>query len=114
MLYLEDPLLVGSFFDFFVLDGSGQLLLEGACGLKMRTSKKIWSYLPPQKPLATMSKRSPSWMFEETPEKTSLVRGWRFGSTRTSWQTSVSRRAVWLRISLCLNEGKLPLGHERQ
>ena len=76
---------------------------------------KKCSFVPsPQKPLATMSKRAPSWMFEEAPEKTSPVRGWRFGSTRTSWQTPVSRRAVWSRISLCLNEGKPPLGHERQ
>ena len=40
-------------------------------------------------------------------------RGCRCGSTRTSWHTSVSRRAVRSRTWLCRSVGKPPLWHER-
>ncbi len=47
------------------------------CGLKTLTSKYVRSNLPPQKPLAAMSRRAPSCTFEEAPLSVSPVMGCR-------------------------------------
>ncbi len=56
------------------------------CGLK---TLYVRSNLPPQKPLAAMSRRAPSCTFEEAPLSVSLVIGCRVGSVQTLLQTSV-------------------------
>ena len=88
------------------------LRFEVACGLKTLTSKKVRSYRLPQRPLAAMSRRAPSWVFADTPDSCSLVMGCRCGSTLTSLHTSDIRLAVRSRISLCLIDGNPPLGQE--
>ena len=40
-------------------------LLDGACGLKTRTSRYVLSNRPPQKPLATTSRQAPSWVMKD-------------------------------------------------
>ncbi len=79
----------------------------------MRTSKRVLSYLPSQKPFAAISKRAPSWVLEEAPLRCSPVIGCRSGSTHTSLHTFVRRFAVKSLISLCLIDGKPPFGQER-
>ena len=88
--------------------GSGQLLLEGAWGLKTLTSQKVLSCLPLQKPFTARSNLAPSWVLVELRLKVSVDRGCRSGSVMTSWHTSVSRLAVRSLI-LCRRIGKLPL-----
>ena len=90
--------------------GSGQLLLEGAWGLKTLTSQKVFSCLPPQKLFTAMSSRAPSWVLVEFELKVSVDKGCRSGSVLTSWHTSVSKLAVKSPISLCRRIGKLPVG----
>jgi len=85
-------------------------LLEGARGLKTRTSIKHLSDLPPQNPFAAISKRAPSRVLEVAREKSSgLLTGCNSGSTHTWKQTSVSKVAVRPLTSLCRKEGKPPL-----
>ena len=79
----------------------------------MRMSISVRSNLLPQKPLASMSSRAPSSEMAEEAIQASPERGCRCGSTRTSWHTSVSRRAVRSRTSLRRSIGKPPLWHER-
>ena len=88
---------------------SGQLLLEGAWGLKTLTSQRVLSCLPPQKPFTAMSSRAPSWVLVEFRLKVSFDKGCRSGSVLTSWHTSVSKLAVRSLISLCRRIGKPPL-----
>ena len=87
-------------------------LFEGAWGLKILTSKYVFSKRPPQNPLTAMSSLAPSVLTEVAPFRTSPVSGCRSGSTRTSWQTSVRRAAITSRISLWRMMGNPPLGHE--
>ena len=51
------------------------------------TSKYVLSNLPPQKPLAAMSRRAPSWTLDEAPVRDSPVIGCNSGSIQTSLQT---------------------------
>ena len=90
--------------------GSGQLLLEGAWGLKTFTSQRVLSCLPPQKPFTAMSSRAPSWILGEFELKVSVDKGYRSGSVLTLWHTSVSKLAVRSLISLRCRIGKPPLG----
>ena len=55
---------------------------------------------PPQKPLAAMSKRAPSFALQVALVRNSPVIGCRSGSMQTSLQTSVRRLAVRSLISL--------------
>ena len=68
-------------------------------------------------PPRTLSQRRQVWHPQMPMEvlcaRASPVRGWRSGSTETSWQTSVSRSAVISLISLWRIDGKPPRGHER-
>ena len=81
-------------------------LFEGANGLNTLTSKNVLSYVPPQKPFATMSRRAPSWVFAVALVSCSL-------ESATPEQISVGRWAVKSLISLCLIERYPPLGHDR-
>ena len=81
--------------------------------MKTLTSRKDLSKRPPQRPLTAISSLAPSVLIEEALARTSPESGCRSGSTRTSWQTSVSIVAVTSRISLWRMIGKPPLGHER-
>ena len=80
--------------------------------MNTRTSRKVLSCLPPQKPLAAMSSLAPSVVIADRPDSTSLDTSCRSGSTWTSWHTSVSRFAVMSLISLCRMEGNPPRGQE--
>ena len=81
--------------------------------MKTRTSKKVFSNLPPpHTPFAEMSSLAPSCELAVAPDSWSDVVGCRLGSMHTSLHTSVRRLAVRSRISLCLMEGKPPLAHE--
>ena len=81
--------------------------------MNIRTSENVLSNRPPQKPLAAMSSRAPSCAFEVAPVRTFPVIGCRSGSMQTSLQTSVRTLAVRSLISLCLIDGKLPVGQDR-
>ena len=85
---------------------------EGAWGLNTLTSKYVFSNRLTQKPMAAMSRRVPSCLLDEAPVRISPVTGCSSDSVQTSLQTSVRRLAVKSRISLCLMEGKPPLGHD--
>ena len=52
-----------------------------------------------------MSSQAPSWRLAAAPIRVSFGTGCNPGSIHTLWQTSVSKVAVRLRISLCLIEG---------
>ena len=88
-------------------------LFEGANGLNTLTSKNALSYVPPQKPFATMSRQAPSWVLAVALVSCSLESGCKVGSIATQEQISVNRWAVKSLISLCLIEGYPPLGHDR-
>ena len=104
-----------SFSCFWYVAVMEEVLLESACGLKTRTSMKVLSYRPPQNPFTATSSQAPSDELAEAPTKGEINgMGCRRSSfILTSLQTSVRRRAVRSRISLCLIDGKPPLEHER-
>ena len=80
--------------------------------MKTQTSKQVLLNLPPQKPLAAMSRRAPSWTLDEAPVSDSPVIGCNYGSVQTSLHTSVRRLVVRSLISLCLIVGNPLLGQE--
>ena len=82
-------------------------------GLKTLTSTNALSKDPPQKPCAATSKRALSCVFAERWDNTSPDSGCRLGSTDTQWHTSDNRDAVMSLTSLCLIDGKPPVGHDK-
>ena len=92
-------------------NGRGPIIVS--MWVKTLTSMKVLSYRPPQNPFAATSSRAPSDELAEAPIKGEMTgMGWRSGSILTSLQTSVRRRAVRSRISLCLIDGKPPQAWE--
>ena len=89
------------------------MVLDGANGLKTRTSTNARSDLPPQNPFITMSSLAPSCVLAVDKENSSGETGCNSGSVATCYQTSVNSLAVRSRISLCLMEGNPPLGQDR-
>ena len=76
------------------------VVLDGASGLRILTSKNVFSKWPPQKPSAAMSDLAPMSVMVEASLKVSLVTGCRVGSMVTLRHTSDSKFAVRFRISL--------------
>ena len=81
-------------------------------GLKTRTSKKVFSYLPPHTTFADRSSLAPSCKLAEAPSSWLGATGCKSGSTCTSLHTSVSSDAVMSLISLCLWAGNPPLAQD--
>ena len=103
-----------SFSCFWYVAVMEEVLLESACGLKILTSMKVLSYRSGQNPFTATSSQAPSYELAEAPTKGEINgMGWRSSSILTSLQTSVRRGAIRSRISLCLIDGKPPLGHDR-
>ena len=87
----------------FAVAGGKPGLLMGHEGWKHgHQNNSNW---PPQKQLAAISSRAPSWAFDVEHVRASPVTGCRSGS--------IYRHRYRLQISLCLMEGKPPFGHER-
>ena len=97
---------------FPVCTGKALLTIGGASGLKTRTSKKVLSRRPPQKPFAAMSSLAPSSIIAEAPLRVSPESGCKVGSMQTSLKTSDNQPPTVSRTSLCRMEGKPPLGQE--
>jgi len=60
-----------------------------------------------------MSSLELSSVLAERKDIVSPERGWRCGSMETPWHTSESSEAVMSLTSLCLIEGKPPVGHDK-
>ena len=81
--------------------------------MKTLTCRNVLSWRPPQNPFTETSSLAPSLAFEVLLVKTSPVRGWRSGSTKISWQTSVRMLVVISLISLWRIDGKPPRGMKK-
>ena len=95
-----------------VTSGRCLVLVRGGVRLKTRTSKNVYSNLPPHTPFAETSSLAPSCELVVAPGSWSDIVDCRLGSMHTSLHTSVRRLALRSRISLCLMQGKPPLAHE--
>ena len=86
------------------------MVLNGANGLKTRTSTNARSDLPPHNSFITILSLAPSCVLAVDNENSSGETGCNSGSVAPCEQTSVSNLAVRSLILLCLMEGNPPLG----
>ena len=83
---------------------------EGARESNTLTSKKALLKELPHTPLATISRRAPSWVLVVARRNISDVIGWSEGSIATPWQVSERREAVKSLSSLWRIDGYPPFG----
>ena len=93
----------------FWIRGQRKLLVRLGVGVKIFTSKNATCQFP-QKFLAATSTLASSFALAVACCSSSPDRGCNTGSSKTSWQTSVSNMPVRSLISLCRILGKAPLG----
>ena len=117
MFHFTNSFTISPFFSLFRLLSQAVMdmfLLDGACRLNTLISKKLFSCLPPQTPLAEISSLALLCRFTIAMSlKNPSGIGCNSGSVRTSLQTSDSRPAVKSRILLCLIMGKPPYAQDR-